>query len=100
MNTSLSMLGALSALGSALMWAISAVLFRRLGDHMGAAAMNLGKGLVALICLLVILVITGFQTLPGATILALGASGLLGIAIGDTLYFLTLVRLGPRLTLL
>ena len=93
-------LGALAALGSAFCWAVSAILFRALGQHVKAQAMNLGKGLIAVVCL-------GMLAWPGAIpalatrdVLALILSGLLGMTLGDTLYFLTLQHLGARLTLL
>lgn len=93
-------IGALAALASAFLWAVSALLFRRIGDHVPPLGINLGKGLIAIALL-------GALSLPGGLalgdydhLLVLAASGLVGIALGDSLYFMALVRLGPRVTLL
>ena len=63
-------------------------------------AMNLFKGVIALGFMGMILSIEGFASVDMPVLLVLALSGLIGIFLGDTLYFLTLVRLGPRLTLL
>lgn len=64
-------------------------------------AINLGKGLVAIFCLGALLLYdSDFSHVSEESLTALGLSGLVGICFGDTLYFLTLVRLGPRRTLL
>jgi len=94
------MLGACAALASALMWAMSAILFRQIGDSMSAVAMNFGKGIVALVCLGILLVFSGFGEIEASSIMYLALSGLVGICLGDTLYFMALIRLGARLTLL
>ena len=64
---------------------------------------NLGKGMIALVVMAVIL-LPGFyselSTIDTNSLIALALSGLIGICFGDTLYFLTLVRLGARRTLL
>lgn len=99
-SVSWQLIGALAALGSALMWAISAILFRQLSESMSAAAMNLIKGVIALFCIGIFLIISGFSDIDTRSYLYLALSGILGICIGDTLYFQTLARLGARLTLL
>lgn len=100
MSDSLSHLaGALAALASAFCWAVSAILFRRLGDHFSALALNVGKGVIALLGLGALLLMQGWQSTDQLTLIALALSGVLGIALGDTLYFLALIRLGPRVTL-
>jgi len=93
-------LGSLFALGSAAMWATAAILFRRIGESAAPLAMNLGKGLIALACLGVALAGTGFSEINGLSWLYLAISGVLGITLGDTFFFMTLMRLGPRRMLL
>jgi drug/metabolite transporter (DMT)-like permease len=94
------MVGELCAVGCALAWSTAVILFKR-AEHVGAAQTNLFKNTVALVCL-------------GATLLAMGTawpvgrsggdwlrvcvSGLIGIAIADTLFLATLRRLGAGLT--
>ena len=93
-------LGALAALTSAFCWAVSALLFGRLSHALSAISINWFKGLVAMACLMALVVPLSISqiSLPQWAYLVL--SGLLGITLGDTLYFLTLRRLGSRLTLL
>ena len=75
-------------------------MFARLGKQMSAWSMNIGKGILALIVMGLILLPSGISLGNTQTILLLAISGILGITFGDTLYFMTLTRLGSRLTLL
>ncbi len=93
-------LGALSALGSAFCWALAAILFRRVGSSVSALGLNLAKGLIAFCCLGILLMTTEYVPVNLQSGVVLALSGLVGICLGDTLYFVVLVRLGPRLTLL
>lgn len=93
-------LGGMAALTSAFCWALSAILFRQVGESLAATAMNWWKGVIALGLLSIVLIpeLPGFEL--SESYIRLAASGLLGIFIGDTLYFMALTRLGPRVTLL
>jgi len=62
--------------------------------------MNLFKGIVAIVCIGLVLIPMGIADITGDAFLLLAASGLVGICLGDTLYFMTINRLGSRLTLL
>lgn len=62
--------------------------------------LNYNKGLVAFVCLGGLLLFTGTSSVDPQSLLFLTISGLIGICLGDSLYFVALVRLGPRLTLL
>ena len=88
---------------SAFCWAVAAILFRRIGDHVPAMGINLAKGLVAMLFMAVLL-LPGFYSslalVDANSLAALALSGIIGICFGDTLYFLTLMRLGARRTLL
>lgn len=94
------LLGGFAALASAFLWAFAAILFRRIGDSVSAMGINLAKGIVALVCLGALLIPTDFSEISPDSMTALALSGLIGICFGDTLYFLTLVRLGTKKTLL
>ncbi len=96
----LHLLGGIAALSSAFCWAVSAVLFQQAGQQISAAAMNLFKGVVAIVCIGLLLIPFGLADVSGDAFLLLAASGLVGICLGDTLYFMTIKRLGSRLTLL
>ena len=94
------LLGSGFALGAAFLWAVAALLWNRLGREVSAAAMNLGKGVMALAFLALTQAAVGLAPLSPRTWLVLGLSGLCGITLGDTLFFLSLARLGPRRSLL
>lgn len=97
-----TIIGPLAALTAALFWALATLLYSQAGSYLSAAQLNLVKGIVA--CPL--LVLAGWFTgqllaIEGnlATYLLL-ASGVIGITLGDTLYFAALRRLGPWHTML
>ena len=94
------LLGSGFALGAAFLWAAATLLWDRLGREVSAVAMNLGKGAMALLFLAATLAAIGLVPLARRTWLVLGLSGLCGITLGDTLFFLSLARLGPRRSLL
>ena len=92
-------MGETLALGAALVWATSVILFKR-SDTVGAQAMNLFKNVAATLLLLVTLPIAGESIQwdrPTLDWLALIGSGVIGIAIADTMIFAALHRLGPAL---
>jgi len=62
--------------------------------------MNLTKCLIGLLYLGALLLGFGLEPVGRRDFLLLGASGLLGIAVGDSFFFNALMRLGPRLTVL
>ncbi len=97
---SLGLIGGIAALGSAAAWAVGSILFRRIGDEVSPLGMNLGKGLIGLLYLGVAVLLVGIEPTDGRSLAFLAASGLVGIALGDTFFFMALVRLEPRLTLL
>lgn len=90
--------GALAALAAALCWTLASFCWRRLPSSLGAAELNLLKNALGLTFLLP-LQLLDWQSLPAAAWLLLGASGVLGIAAGDSLFFAALRRLGTRRTL-
>jgi drug/metabolite transporter (DMT)-like permease len=93
-------LGGLFALSAGACWAVASIFFSVLGRHASSLAMNFGKGVVALICLLGAMLFAGFGSADPRGWLLLSLSGLAGITLGDTTFFHTLARLGPRRTLL
>jgi drug/metabolite transporter (DMT)-like permease len=62
--------------------------------------LNYSKGLIAFVCLGGLLFFSELLAVDVQSLLFLSISGLIGICLGDSLYFVVLVRLGPRLTLL
>jgi len=93
-------LGGLAALGAGASWALGSILFRSLADHTSALGLNLAKGLVGLVYLGVALAVVGVVSMSQSATILLALSGIIGIALGDTLFFMALVRLEPRRTVL
>ena len=93
-------LGEYLALASAVVWAIAVILFRISGKTVSPFALNLFKNAVALVLFLPLLLLLGKPLLPAAPAMdyaLLLGSGLLGIAISDTLFFMALNLLGASL---
>jgi drug/metabolite transporter (DMT)-like permease len=90
--------GELAALAAALLWALSSLIYAGLGDRLGATWLNFLKGIVAigLVAMTILLLRLPWVALPIGPLLALLASGILGIGIGDTFYFKSINALGPR----
>ena len=99
-SASQHLIGGLFALGAGACWATASILFGKLGKSVSSLAMNFGKGLVGLACLGIAVGVAGFHGASGQAWLYLSLSGLVGITLGDTVFFDTLRRLGPRRTLL
>ena len=91
-------IGVVAALAAALCWTLSSALWRQLPTSLTAAQLNLVKNWLALVLLLPALLARPWPHQPQALVL-LGLSGALGIALGDSLYFAALRRLGTRRTL-
>jgi drug/metabolite transporter (DMT)-like permease len=91
-------IGVMAALAGALSWTLASGLWRRLPTSLGPAELNLLKNLLALALLLPLLplLVQPLVLRDGALLLA---SGVLGIAAGDSFYFAALRRLGTRRTL-
>lgn len=94
--------GELAALTAALLWAIAAAIFVRLGSRVAPLVMNWVKGLVALGLLGVTLLLweRPFPEVTPLPICLLLLSGVLGIGLGDTFYFRALGLIGARRSLL
>lgn len=96
------MQGELAALMAACLWAVATVIFGRLGKALSPLVLNLTKGAIALVLLAFTLILLGRDATAldrqAAGLLAL--SGGIGIGLGDTAYFATINRLGPRRALL
>lgn len=91
-----SAIGIAAALGSAASWALGAILFKRIGESMSPLAMTLVKSAVSVVFLGVALAFLGFSSVTSHNLWLMIASGLVGIAVGDTLFFAALQHLGPQ----
>lgn len=90
--------GEVYALGCALLWAVAVILFRRSGEVLPPVALNHFKGVVGLSLFIATMPFFGLPLFPAgvpvADWLVLLGSGMLGIAIADSLFFASLNRLG------
>lgn len=85
-----------AALGSAASWALGSVLFKLLGDRLPPISLTFAKGVAGLVMLGLALAPTGFRAIEAWPLVLLALSGLLGIAVGDTFFFIALRNLGAH----
>ena len=95
------MIGEIAALTAALLWALSSVVYSFLGQKIPPLQLNLLKGIIAvfLIGLTLFIQQTSITLIAPIPLFLLACSGLIGIGLGDTAYFLALNSLGARKTL-
>lgn len=90
-------IGISSALLSSASWALGAILFKKISENVSPLGMTLAKGLIGCILMGIVYLIEGITSLPVNVIFILFISGIIGIAIGDTLFFASLRNLGPKI---
>ena len=91
-----SILGIIIALISTMSWAVCTVLLKKLGEKLEPIAMTAFKALLASLILFIIIYFTGTKIDIGIeNLVPVAISGILGIAIGDSLFFASLNRLSP-----
>lgn len=89
------------ALLCAIIWAAAVIMFRKSGETIHPLALNVFKNLLAFVLFLPTMGILGQPILRSAPIgeyLLLLLSGVLGLGLGDTLFFVSLNYLGAGLT--
>ena len=97
-------IGEVAALTSALLWSVSSLFWRHV--KLSAGAMNLSKNVLGLVLMLLhlgVLTVVTHQAAFTASASSIGlliVSGLVGVAIGDTLFLRSLQILGPRISLM
>jgi drug/metabolite transporter (DMT)-like permease len=94
--------GELAALIAAFLWAASSTIYALLGQRIPPLKLNFVKGLIAIALICLTLLVTS-QPVPQILPLPVGVlflSGILGIGLGDTAYFVALNHLGARRALL
>lgn len=90
-------LGEFFSLASAATWAVGVILYRRLGESLPPLALNFRKNLLVLGMILpAVPLLHGFElpAFTGTQVALALASGFVGIAMADTLYFRALNELG------
>ncbi|MBF2066140.1 MAG: DMT family transporter [Calothrix sp. C42_A2020_038] len=94
--------GEIAALVAALLWAVASVVYGRVGVYIPPLHLNLIKGIIAIVLLLVTIAFTGklsFVIAPIPLYLLL-LSGVIGIGLGDTAFLAGINNLGARRLLL
>ena len=101
------MTGELAALAAAFLWAIASILFAGVGSRIRAVNLNIFKGAIRALAMLIMLILGSIFNLGSLDInslfslqqrdfLLLCLSGFIGIGAGDTFYFACLRRIGPQ----
>ncbi len=95
--------GPLAGVGTSLLWTVTTLFFTAAGKRVGATVVNATRitfacGLLAIThrCLQGVWI----PDVPAMQVLCLGASGILGLTIGDQAIITAFVEIGPRLALL
>ena len=97
----ISYLGEGSALLAAFSWALAVILFRKSGETVHPVALNMFKNTLAFVLFLPTMWVMGetlFRDVPGEEYALLILSGILGIGLSDTLFFMSLNRIGAGLS--
>lgn len=97
----ISYLGETFAILTALIWAVSVVLFRMSGRRMSPLALNLFKNVVSAVLLLATMLVLRQEFLrdvPALDYVLLALSGIVGITLADTLFFKSLNIVGAGLS--
>lgn len=94
--------GEVAALAAAVVWALATWIYSQFSHRFSALQLNILKGTIASIMMLIALPITSVNIVKPDTshLLILAISGVIGIAIGDSAYFASLKRIGANKTLL
>ncbi len=96
------MLGKIFAVLCALFWAFAVILFKKSGEQLKPLSLNFYKSFISTLLMIPVLLIVGVELIPADLILSdyaiLIISGILGIAVSDTLFFKSLNLLGAGLT--
>jgi drug/metabolite transporter (DMT)-like permease len=101
MTTPIPHLGEILALTTALIWSVAVILFKKSGETVHPIALNLFKnflGAALLVPTIWLLGDTLRRDVPFGDYLLLLVSGAMGIGIADTLFFMSLNRLGAALS--
>lgn len=97
----MEILGILAAILSAASWACGTLLFDRIGKVMSPAGITFVKGAAGILLMALLAVcLGGFDRIEPMDGLYLALSGIIGIAVGDTLFFKSLQDLGAKMQVL
>jgi len=92
--------GIAAATLSSVSWALGAILFGIIGKKISSAGMTFIKGIFSVFILGITYLIIGYQPIQNRDLLLLAISGVIGIAVGDTLFFASLKYLGAKIQII
>ncbi len=78
-------------------WAVAIIIYKKTGDVFSPVSLNLFKCLVAIVFLIPLMLIMGVEFFPNKSLndyLLISISGVIGIAVADSLFFAALRRVG------
>ena len=91
-------IGEISALITAILWAVSSYFFSNAINKIGSLSVNFLRLLISLLLLIpTIFIFNIWDTISLRPIILLMASGIVGLSIGDALFFKSLEYLSPRI---
>ncbi len=96
-------IGELAALGAAMCWVFTSMAFAAAARRIGPTTVNITRIFLALLLLLAICRVLFGEWMPAVgyqNLALLGASGIIGLAVGDQFLLLSFVDVGPRMTML
>ncbi len=94
-------LGELSALGAAVLWSFSSVLFTSVAMKIGSVQLSFWRLIFAVVLLGITLFLASIPLeLTKNQVIYLSLSGIIGLVIGDTFLFAAFKEIGPRLSML
>ncbi len=95
-------IGEIAALSAACLWAVASVAYGKLGARIPPLQLNLIKGIIAIALFIFTILFTGeiFPSIATLPMCLLLLSGVIGISLGDTGFFITINSLGARRALL
>jgi drug/metabolite transporter (DMT)-like permease len=99
--TGIPYFGELLALSTAVVWAVAVILFKKSGESVHPIALNLFKNVLAAVLVVPTLYLVGgslWRPVGAGDYLILLVSGVLGIGIADTFFFMSLNILGAGLS--
>ena len=95
-------IGEIAALSAACLWAVASVVYGKLGARIPPLQLNLIKGIIAIALFIFTILFTGeiFPSIATLPMCLLLLSGVIGISLGDTAFFITINSLGAATSII
>lgn len=97
----MQIIGITCSLGAAFLWALAFVLFKKSGETISPMALNIFKCTVTLALLIPTLLLFNIELFPDRPLsdwIVFSLSGIFGVTLADTFFFMALSRLGAGMT--